>query len=181
MAMEDYEPGCNHIYAIRYDGGSFVDEYIAIGSYKEDALEALGQMLRGSQYTFDRGEYEDGIDTFVANGMYVDEAVANVSSRLYPVNGGMFYIEIPQSIECLDGYIDPMLLTLIGGSIQSGIDQWGQPSRAKVEDVRVGVDESRPQYVLFTAQTQSRYGPSYSEVYKKPDSVRRGILPWQVL
>lgn len=61
---------------------------------EQDALETVGQSLKGSALTLDPDEFFEKVQELEIDGYSEDEAVEQLYQEWFPVNGGEFYLNI---------------------------------------------------------------------------------------
>lgn len=74
--------------------GAELKPFIVEASYEQEALETVGESLRGTGFTISGDEYMDMVAEYVADGYTEDEAEGMVSEQYYPINGGEYYLFI---------------------------------------------------------------------------------------
>ena len=82
--------------------GAELKPFIVEASYEQEALETVGESLKGTGFTISGDEYMDMVAEYVADGYTEDEAEGMVSEQYYPINGGEYYLFI------LNARIDPV-------------------------------------------------------------------------
>lgn len=74
--------------------GAELKPFIVEASYEQEALETVGESLKGTGFTISGDEYMDMVAEYVADGYTEDEAEGMVSEQYYPINGGEYYLFI---------------------------------------------------------------------------------------
>ena len=74
--------------------GVEMEPFTVEASSEQEAVELVGESLRGTGYTIDGSEYLDMLQEYVSDGYGEDEAEYMLGQSYYPINGGEFYLFI---------------------------------------------------------------------------------------